>query len=182
MNIPGYQRIEYLHRFDNALRGARLSRLWKRLLGKPETLLPFAPIHARVKQRMGYQRGVREIPLRQIVGSIDKAPYFDRDFRPLSNRLRNRWVNIKALQITSGWEPIVVHQIGNLYFVEDGHHRVSVAREERLEVIEARVTEYPVAVQFDRNDGLQTIIRRLDAARVAEFGAPGGRAAVSPGG
>lgn len=163
MEIPGYLRVEHLHCFENAYRRAQLCRLWHRITGRPQTLLPFAPIYARLQQRASQRRGLQEIPLRQIVGSLDKASHFDRSFRPLSAELRERWLMVKMLQLWRGWEPIVVHKIGNLYFVEDGHHRVSVARDAGLEVIEAYVTEYPVTCHFNVDDSLQAILQRLDA-------------------
>lgn len=167
MEIAGFQRLEHLQRFDDIHGRARFWRLWNRLFGRPQTLLPFAPIHARLNQQTRYHRGLQEIPLRQIVGSLDKAYQFDRAFRPLSPKLRNRWAMIKDLHMTAGWEPIVVHQVGNLYFVEDGHHRVSVARDAGLEVIEAAVIEYPLACQLGLNDDLPTILRQLDQANGA---------------
>ena len=51
------------------------------------------------------------------------------------------------LQKTTGWPSIKVYQVGNLYFVEDGHHRVSVARQLRITLIEAEIWEYQVAIQ-----------------------------------
>ncbi len=161
MDIPIYQRFDHVQRFDDALRKARLWRRWHRLLGRPETLLPFGPILASLKQRTGFYRGIKEIPLKQVVGSIDRATDFDREFRPLTDRNRNRWVNIRGLQSGRGWEPIVVHKIGNLYFIEDGHHRVSVARDSGLQAIEAKVIEYPLDHHFNLNDDLKTILRRL---------------------
>ncbi len=161
MDIPIYQRFDHVQRFDDALRKARLWRRWHRLLGRPETLLPFGPILASLKQRTGFYRGIKEIPLKQVVGSIDRATDFDREFRPLTDRNRNRRVNIRGLQSGRGWEPIVVHKIGNLYFIEDGHHRVSVARDSGLQAIEAKVIEYPLDHQFGLNDDLKTILRRL---------------------
>lgn len=162
MEIPGYQRVEHLHCFENACRRARLWRLWRRLTGRPQRLLPFAPVYARLKQRTSHHRGIQEIPLRQIVGSLDKASHFDRSFRPLYGELRERWLTVKMLQVWHGWEPIVVHKIANLYFVEDGHHRVSVARDAGLDVIEATVIEYPLAYRFDVDDSLETIVQRLE--------------------
>ena len=165
MEIPAYQRVEYFHRFENVRRRAQLWRVWCRLLGKPQTLLPFAPIYSCLKQRVGHRLGVQEIPLRQIVGSFDKVHRFDRSFRPLSDDLRTRWVNMKMLQMTGGWEPIDVHWIGNLYFVEDGHHRVSVARDAGLDVIEANVVAYPSPYEFDVDEDLETILRRLETPK-----------------
>lgn len=167
MEVYGFQRSEYAQRFEDAHLRGRLWRLWHRLSGQPQTLLPFSPIIERLKQRTGYHRGLKEIPLRQIVGSLDKAAEFDRAFRPLSKEMRNRWVNVKAVQTVRGWEPIVVHQLGNLYFVEDGHHRVSVARNEGQKVIEAEVIEYLLDCQFGLNDDLPTILHCLELAKDA---------------
>lgn len=161
MEIPGYQRIKFHQRFEQSRRRAQLARILNWVAGKPQTLLPFWPIYSALKNRVGFSRGVQEIPLRQIVGSFDKATLFDRDFRPLSDDSRTRWVNMLMQLMTVGWEPIVVHKIGNLYFVEDGHHRVSVGRAAGLQVIEAYVVEYPPAGQFSPDDDLETILRRL---------------------
>ena len=168
MEAPAYLRIQALQRFENARRRARLASIWNGLLGKPQTLLSFEPISVRLPQRTGLQRGVQEIPVEQIVGSLGKAHMFDRSFGPLRDEQRDRWVDIVLLHQASGWEPIVVHEIGGLYFVEDGHHRVSVARDAGLKLIEAYVTEHPSPKRFDVNDTLGASLRRLaepDAAR-----------------
>jgi hypothetical protein len=182
MEIPAYQQVEFFHRFENARRRAQLWRFWCRLVRKPQTLLPFAPIYARLKNRVGYRRGVQEIPLRQIVGSFDKSHLFDRAFRPLSDDLCRRWVNMKMLQEAGGWEPIDVHQIGNLYFVEDGHHRVAVARDAGLRVIEANVVEYPLSISLDPDAHLEAILHSLRSLNVTagSAGLPGVCPAETP--
>ena len=65
-------------------------------------------------------------------------------FRPLNPVLKKRWINVHELSEDLGWEPITVHKIGDLYFVEDGHHRVSVARHSGWDTIEAQVYEQPL--------------------------------------
>jgi hypothetical protein len=167
MEIPGYLRVEHMHRFENVRRRANWMRIWHRLTGSPETLLPFGPVYDHLKSRVVRQGGLREIPLRQIVGSLDKASRFDRSFRPRSDKLRARWLNVKMLHLWGGWEPVVLHKVGNLYFVEDGHHRVSVARDAGLEVIESEVIEYACELRFNLNASLQTILQMLDADRTA---------------
>jgi hypothetical protein len=85
--------------------------------------------------------GTKVIPLDAIVGSVDKVRDFDRRFRPTSARSRERWERLaRASRTGEIIPPIDVYQIGDYYFVRDGHHRVSVARSLRLEVIEAKVT------------------------------------------
>ncbi len=85
--------------------------------------------------------GTKVIPLDAIVGSVDKVRDFDRRFRPTSGRSRERWERLSRASRTGEIiPPIDVYQVGDSYFVRDGHHRVSVARSLRLKVIEASVT------------------------------------------
>jgi hypothetical protein len=94
--------------------------------------------------------GVQVIPLDCIVGSVDKVRDFDRRFRPTSDRSRQRWERM-ALKSRKGesFPPIDVYKLGNLYFVRDGHHRVSVARALGTKVIEAHVTEIDTVIDTE---------------------------------
>src|SRR6185436_20193467 len=86
--------------------------------------------------------GLQTITLASIVGTIDRTRDFDRRFRPTSNRLRERWQGIDmALRRGRGMPPISVYRIGDLHFVRDGHHRVSVAKSLGREDIDAYVTD-----------------------------------------
>jgi hypothetical protein len=76
------------------------------------------------------------------VGTVDRGREFDRRFRPTSGRVRPRWERIAtAVRKGEPMPPIDVYRIGELHFVKDGHHRVSVAGALGHEVIEAWVTE-----------------------------------------
>ena len=88
--------------------------------------------------------GVKDIHIDQIIGTLNRESDFDNKFRPLGKHLLDRWVNISAYLNPDGWEPILVHKIGEQYYVEDGHHRVSVARSIGMFFIQAKVWEYPV--------------------------------------
>ena len=84
--------------------------------------------------------GLRIIPVDRVVGSVDKVRDFDPQFRPRSGRNRQRWERIaEATRRGESLPPIDVYQIGELYFVRDGHHRVSVHRALALPTIEADV-------------------------------------------
>ena len=85
--------------------------------------------------------GLREIAVERVVGSVDKVRDFDPKFRPTSGRSRQRWERL-ALAVRRGesFPPIDVYQIGDMYFVRDGHHRVSVCRALDVPIIEADVT------------------------------------------
>jgi hypothetical protein len=166
MSSAGYHRIEALQRFGDIRRRAQICQLCKKIAKRPLTLLPFTPIHGRLPNPNGINRDLQEIPVAQIVGSLDRHTEFDRLFRPLRNSQRERWVNMWVMHMQSGWDPILVHQIGNLYFVEDGHHRTSVARASGLASIAAKVTEYPVSLHFDPLSPLTAILAQLDAIPV----------------
>lgn len=85
--------------------------------------------------------GTQVIPIEAIIGSVDKARDFDRRFRPTSGRSRERWERLsRASRTGESIPPIDVYQLGGYYFVQDGHHRVSVARSLGLKVIDANVT------------------------------------------
>ena len=85
--------------------------------------------------------GTKVIPLDAIVGSVDNVRDFDRRFRPTSARSRQRWERLaRASRTGEVIPPIDVYQVGDYYFVSDGHHRVSVARSMGVDLIEARVT------------------------------------------
>ena len=131
--------------FNRSRRRAALGRLNARLRGQAgdvSTLLPFEEV-VEALGRTGERRlGLQTIELDTIVGSVDRTTEFDRSFRPRSARVRARWQRINEAQRKGkGMPPINVFRVGGLHFVEDGHHRVSVARHMGLEVIEAYVTE-----------------------------------------
>ncbi len=88
--------------------------------------------------------GTQEIPLDQITGSVGRVQDFDRCFRPLKKHLLGRWVTNYLFLMNGNWPSIRVYKVGSQYFVEDGHHRVSVARSRGLATIRAEVWEYEV--------------------------------------
>ncbi|MBI5950507.1 MAG: hypothetical protein HY865_02520 [Chloroflexi bacterium] len=87
---------------------------------------------------------VIDIRLDQIIGTVSRDTDFDRDFRPLGKHLLDRWVNVFVNFNPDSWSPILVHKVGEQYYVEDGHHRVSVARSLGMLYIQAKVWEYPL--------------------------------------
>jgi hypothetical protein len=90
--------------------------------------------------------GIRTVPLSQIRGSEGRSRYFDCDLNPLYDRARGRWIGIaRARQQDKVLPLVVLVQVGDVYFVRDGHHRISVARALGQIDIEARVTIWQVA-------------------------------------
>src|SRR5918994_6466630 len=144
--------------FSRARRRHELAQLARRLRREPDdinVILPFDEVVAALGWR-GERRHSREvIDLDSIVGTVDRSREFDRSFRPTSRRLRRRWEGIaKAMRRGEAMPPIDVYRVGELHFVEDGHHRVSVARQLGLEVIEANVTEIVTEIPAGRETRL----------------------------
>jgi hypothetical protein len=117
--------------------------LWAKLTGQ-NTKLAMFPEQAPRKSPNRKFIGMRDIPIEQIVGTLNRQSDFDHKFRPLKSYLRDRWVNVYLTLENSGWAPILVHKVGDQYYVEDGHHRVSVARLLKMTFIQAKIWEYPV--------------------------------------
>jgi hypothetical protein len=131
--------------FSRALRRNHLARLATWLRREPDDVdlvLPFEE----VVDALGFvgkrSLGVEVVRLDSIVGSVDRTRDFDRHFRPTSARVRQRWERIAAaMRRGVPMPPVLLMRIGEIHFVEDGHHRISVARALGWDVIDARVTE-----------------------------------------
>lgn len=132
--------------FDRARRQARLQELLGQLTGKSLDLLSYDEVRRLVRASGKVERGLQQIPLAAIVGSVGRYKDFTRTFLPRNDGDRSRWATVKVAQIAQGLPPISVYQISQVYFVSDGNHRVSIARRLGNETIEAQVTEVQTAV------------------------------------
>ena len=130
--------------FGRARRKRSLSQIAARMRRHRDltVILPFDEVVAALGRRGEHYLGLQTIDLDSIVGTVDRGREFDRRFNPTSGRVRPRWERINTAQ-RKGQEmpPIDVYRIGELHFVKDGHHRVSVARALGFTKIDAYVTE-----------------------------------------
>ncbi len=109
-------------------------------------LLDFTDVFEKLKALPYTQLGLVRVPLNQIVGSSGRSHDFDLGFFPHSNVDRRRWISVAdARQEDKRLPPVSLYKIGEAYFVEDGNHRVSVARMNQEEYIDAYVTEFDVS-------------------------------------
>lgn len=170
----GFVRADAEHDFLRARRRQVLSRLAAWLRREPDDVnlvLPFDEVVAALGWAGERRLGRQVIPLASIVGSVDKTREFDRYFRPTSARIRQRWEKLAvATRRGEPIPPIDVYRVGDLHFVRDGHHRVSVAHALGLETIEATVTEVrtrlPAQGVRHRGDLITKDYRRLFLDRV----------------
>lgn len=161
MDETANARVKARQRFEQARRQASRAQMTARLTGEDITLLPFDAIRAQLQQQNPYYLGVQQVPLDAIVGSVGRYKTFTRKFLPLTNSVEERWVAVEALANRTGWPPIDLYQVGNIYFVKDGNHRVSVARQLDLPTIEAHVMAYPVELEINPADDLDRIFIQL---------------------
>ena len=135
-----------------ARRKARQTQITANLAGQSEevSLLDFNTIAQRLHLKHALYRGVQNVPLDKIVGSVGRYQDFTRAFLPLDSGLGGRWQRIATLYLdplSGGVPPIDLYKVGDSYFVKDGNHRVSVARQLEITDIEAYVYEYPGPVE-----------------------------------
>ena len=133
--------------FERAYRRGFWRKLSSWLTGERNELLPFDAVRERIPLRGQHYIGLLEVPIEQIVGSLGRYRDFDRAFLPRQVRTRSRWVSIDSAQYDEIiLPPVELYKMGDVYFVRDGNHRVSVAREMGQEFVDAYVTEIEVSV------------------------------------
>ncbi|WP_375493169.1 chromosome partitioning protein ParB [uncultured Jatrophihabitans sp.] len=175
MSFPtGFPRADVENDFLRMRRRQVLSKLAHRLRREPDDvnlILPFDEVVAALGNRGEHYLGLRTIKLKRVVGSVDSTRDFDRRFRPTTGRVRARWERLALAQARGeSIPPIDVYKIGELYFVKDGHHRVSIALAQHRQTIDAYVTEVVTAVPAQgirrRGDLLTKDYERMFRARV----------------
>ena len=156
-----------LEDFRQARRQAAMQHLLSRFTGEQTELLSYDDIRQKLKVTNVRERGLQEIPVDKIIGSVGRYKDFTRSFLPVSDSGEERWARVKtAVTNTVGLPPIEVYQLGDAYFVIDGNHRVSIARRLEVPTISAFVTEVKTRVPLTAEDDPNEIICK---SRYAEF-------------
>jgi hypothetical protein len=170
----GFPRADVENDFLRARRRQVLARLAQRLRRAPDdvnVILPLDEVVTALGMRGERQLGLQTIRLDTIVGTVDSSRDFDRRFRPTSSRVRERWERLALAQRRGEpMPPIDVFRVGDLHFVQDGHHRVSIAMATGATTIDAYVTEVltqvPATGIKGRRDLLFRSYERIFRARV----------------
>jgi uncharacterized ParB-like nuclease family protein len=162
------ERIRALEDFDAARFRAFRRAVGGVLTGRARRLQSIEPLLAAAGTEGRSFAGVREIPLDRIVGSAapeSKKADFDPAFLPVNRRLRDRWTRI-YLAMVEGDElpPIDVYKVGDYYYVIDGHHRVSVARNLGRDTINARVIDVRTRAPLERDVDADALLRAAEYA------------------
>jgi len=174
LNKPNFHQA--LHDFNDARLKASMQEVLARLTGKSNELLSYDEVAQKLKLVARSERGVHEIPVKSIVGSVGRYTDFTRTFLPRSTTDRQRWARVKAsMEDQTGWPPIEVYQVGDVYFVLDGNHRVSIARQEGFEFIEAHIIEVQTNISITPDIQPDDLILKaeyadfLDATNIASL-------------
>ena len=131
---------------------AFLNRVWSVVSGKPTNLLSYEDVKEKLHIGGPIYRGVETVPVDQIAGSLNRYHQFDRAFLPVQDETAERWQRVnRAFYEEIGLPPVVLYKVGQVYFVVDGHHRVSVARQQGQMFIEAEVRECATKVNITPN-------------------------------
>jgi uncharacterized ParB-like nuclease family protein len=133
--------------YTRARRKAFLHGLLSTMQGHTNDLMAYDEVRRTVKAGMPNYRGITQVPLDRIVGSVNRYRDFDRAFLPTQGHTRSRWRRVgEAFYADINLPPVTLYKVGEVYFVVDGNHRVSVARELGREFIDAEVLECQVRV------------------------------------
>jgi hypothetical protein len=183
----GFPRADVENDFLRMRRRQVLARLAHRLRREPDDvnlILPLDEVIEALGRRSERFLGLQTIKVSSIVGTVDSNRDFDRFFRPTSARVRQRWERLALAQVRGeAIPPIDVYRVGELHFVKDGHHRVSIAIAHRRSTIDAYVTEVVTVVPARgirrRGDLITKDYERLFRARVPLTSAQLARITVS---
>jgi len=153
--------------FNHARFKAFMNNVWSVLAGQPNELLSFDEIKEKLRVGGPIYRGVKTVRLDQIVGSLNRYQDFDRAFMPTQSETAARWQRVEmAFYKDISLPSILLYKVGQVYFVVDGHHRVSVARDQGQLFIEAEIrecsTKVNVTVDHLRPEDFEILSEKVD--------------------
>ncbi len=155
--------------FDRARRRAFLNELTSIFNRRPNLLLSFEEVQRILPIKGQFHKGFQQAPISQIVGSVGRYHDFDRAFLPTQSNTRPRWESVDIAHLNDvELPPVQLYKVGSIYFVKDGNHRVSVAKERGVEYIDAEVIECPTTVPLTNASNMQDLLRLAEYARFLE--------------
>ena len=148
-NLYALQYNTALNQFRSSLFKGKLSRLAKRILGHSQRLYDLNDLKQYLSLRGSYYSGIQVVRISSIIGSEGRTIDFDLDFHPMSESARERWVNMAIAYLARiTLPPIQLIQVGDAYFVRDGHHRISVSRHFGQVAMDAEVITWKATPPF----------------------------------
>ena len=158
--------MESQQAWSKARRNMVVQKVLCAIEGCSPDLIPFEDARQLLHLNQKICRGLQEIDLEKIRGSVGRYNDFTSAFLPRGDNLRQRWQRVRSARATKGLPPVELYKVGQAYFVADGNHRVSIARAEGDETIEAYVCEYISPIELSTDADLDEV---LSKAEYAEF-------------
>jgi hypothetical protein len=149
--------------FSKARKKAVFSRILNLLTPSKYDLLSLEEVKKLLSPKIESYRGIKTVPIEMIVGSEGRYQDFNKTFLPRREHLKQRWTNIDKLHLQNvTLPPVQLYEVGGVYFVRDGNHRVSVARTQGMEMIDAEVVSLDSSIEIspdmDRKDLRRAVI------------------------
>jgi hypothetical protein len=158
------------HDFSQARTKAFLSRIASIFKPSESELLPFDQAKKLIKPENEVYKGLTTVPIDRIVGSEGRYRDFNRHFLPNKEHLRQRWVSVDKTQYEDiVLPPVKLYEMGGVYFVRDGNHRVSVARSKGQLEIDAEVVSLQSKIRLEPDMTIEEIKARVIEYEKAEF-------------
>jgi hypothetical protein len=158
--------------FERAYRRSFWRKVIAKVTGQTNELLPYDEVRQALPFQSQRDIGLQTVPLDKIVGSVGRYRDFDRAFLPIQRETSKRWVNIrKAHYHDVSLPPVDLYKIGEVYFVKDGNHRISVARERNQTDIDAFVTEIDIPFRLTSDMDIDAVqVEKAHARFLQETG------------
>lgn len=155
--------------YERALLRGFLSEVGAFIRGRSNEMLSFDEVRTRLHVRERSYRGLQAVHISKIVGSVNRYRDFDHQFLPTQTHTRQRWINIDAAHLRDEvLPPVELYQVGDVYFVRDGNHRVSVARGRGQEFIDAEVIRYTTRVPLSEAVDPEQLLLKEEYAQFLE--------------
>ena len=157
--------------FGSVRNRAWRGRVWATLTGHPRHLLSLSEVEGAGAIRSRRHAGIRSVPISQIRGSESRCNDFDCNFNPLQGHTAGRWQSVvRARQQGKSLPPVELVQVGDVYFVRDGHHRISVAHAMGQRDIDAEVMVWQVTGQLPWQEPAKSLAARSPSDGDVRFG------------
>ena len=142
--------------FGAAMLKGKISRIRQGILRRQKWLYDLSFIKSQISLRGSYYAGIKVVSMDHIIGTEGRSAGFDIDFYPLSEESRERWVNMALVYLShTPLPPVELIQVGDRYFVRDGHHRISVARAFGQAAMDAEVIVWKAHPPFPWETNIQ---------------------------
>jgi nucleotide-binding universal stress UspA family protein len=169
MKNPNYHLA--VHDFQSAHLRGKLQGVLARITGRSNELLSYEDVAEKLKLQGRSDKGIQTIPVDAIIGSVGRYTDFTRTFLPRHTTDQQRWANVKAVALDplgEGLQPVEVYKVSDVYFVLDGNHRVSIARQEGWKTIDAHVIEIQTDIPLAPNVQPDELIVKAEYADFLE--------------